>query len=274
MSEYYVMGLTVRVNGTPLVAAYGSLLERAVVDDHVFLPAMFALTFRDPDHDVLTGAALEIGATLTIEAASHGGTSTTLVEGEVNALEGEFTSAGSHAVVRGYDRSHRLHRGRKTRSWTQVKDSEVVSEIAGAAGVSVGRVDTTSVTHQHLVQPNMTDWEFLTLRSRELGYDLAYLNGRLEFRKPPSAGDGPAPGTLRRGGAPARPRPHPRDLPAAALGRAAGRGSRGKGLGPRYEEGRGRERLRRHERHEARPRAGRARRGVRSRTRTSRWSGA
>ncbi len=196
MSEHYVMGLTVRVNGTPLVAAYGSFLESAVVDDHVFLPAMFALTFRDPDHDVLTGAGLEIGATVTIEAASHSGTSTALVEGEVNALEGEFTSAGSHVVVRGYDRSHRLHRGRKTRSWTQVKDSEVVSEIAGAAGVAVGRVDTTPVTHQHLVQPNMTDWEFLTLRSRELGYDLAYLNGRLEFRKPPSAGEGPAPGTL------------------------------------------------------------------------------
>jgi phage protein D len=196
VTEYYVTGLTVRIEGEPLPAAYVALLERAVVDDHVFLPAMFVLTFRDPDHDVLAGAGFEVGATVTIEAASHDGTSTSLVEGEVNALEGEFTSAGSHVVVRGYDRSHRLHRGRKTRSWTQMKDSDVVSEIAGAAGIPVGRVDATSVMHEHLVQPNLTDWEFLMLRSREVGYDVAIVNGRLEFRKPAPASGGPAPGTL------------------------------------------------------------------------------
>ena len=181
----------VLVGGVPLADSLVPLLERVVVDDHVLLPAMFELAFRDPERDVLARGGFQMGTEVQIAVGA-----TMLVTGEVTSFEGEYDSLGTHAIVRGYDRLHRLHRGRKTRVWTQVTDAEVVRKVAGAEGIQLGQIDTTPITHEHVVQANQSDWEFLTARARAIGYELAIAEGRLELRKPARASEAPPPGTL------------------------------------------------------------------------------
>lgn len=197
MSDEYAAKPAVQVDGVTLAEEFELRLERTVVDDHVFLPDMFALQFRDPDRDLLEKAGLEIGKSVRILAAPQGKeASDLLVSGEVTALEADFDESGSRTVVRGYDHSHRLHRGRRTETYRNVTDADIVRIVAQRAGLEVGHVDETATVHRHVSQPNLSDWGFLAARAREIGYAISVADGKLELRRPVEAGQAPESGDL------------------------------------------------------------------------------
>ena len=53
----------------------------------------------------------------------------------------------------------------------------------GSAAISVGTVDPSGTVHTHVSQINMTDWEFLRARAREIGFTVAVRDGKLAFRR-------------------------------------------------------------------------------------------
>jgi phage protein D len=197
MADAYAAKPGIEVDGGELAAEYQLRLERTVVEDHSFLPGMFVLRFRDPDRDLVEKAGFEFGATVRLLAAPQGKeASEPLITGEVTALEADFDSSGSHTVVRGYDHSHRLHRGRRTETYRNVTDSDVARTVAERAGLEIGRIDETSTVYRQISQANVSDWEFLSARARESGHEFAIADGKFEFRQPASAGEGPAEGDL------------------------------------------------------------------------------
>ncbi|MEM7796554.1 MAG: VgrG-related protein, partial [Cyanobacteria bacterium P01_C01_bin.118] len=109
----------------------------------------------------------------------------TILEGEITAIETHFTQ-GSQApiVIRGYDPSHRLHRGRFNRSFQNMTDSDVVKKIAGEAGISIGTVDNSGAPHDYIFQQNQTNMEFLRSRAARCGFELFVKDAKLNFRKP------------------------------------------------------------------------------------------
>jgi phage protein D len=167
-----------------------------VVDHHLHLPDMFLLRFADQKADVLKAARLRIGSKVKIIAHGLGETTTeSLIQGEVTGIEADYTDTAAYTLVRGYDGSHRLHRGRRAETHRNAKLSDVARSIAGRAGLPVGTIDDTSTTLPHISQHNLTDWEFLRAHSRELGYELSVVDGKLNFRKPTKASTAPAAGT-------------------------------------------------------------------------------
>src|SRR5580704_8969239 len=122
---------TVRVNDSPK-PDLDAMLEQVIVDQHLHQPDMFAIRLRDGgEHDVLSRNGVEIGARIIIATPALGDQpSQPLFTGEVTALEAEYDHAGSHAVARGYDPAHRLLRGRRTRAFKNVKDSDIARQVA------------------------------------------------------------------------------------------------------------------------------------------------
>jgi len=169
-----------------------------IVDDHLHLPDMFLLAFRDAGHQVAKQAHLTIGARVKISVPGPGGGGAeTLIDGEVTALEAEYDAAGSRAVVRGYDSSHRLHRGRVTQTYQNVKDSDIARTVAQRAGLKAGTIDDSRTTHDHVSQVNVSDWDFLKARAAEIGFEVAVSEGKLHFRKPNPSRQAPAQGDFR-----------------------------------------------------------------------------
>jgi uncharacterized protein involved in type VI secretion and phage assembly len=137
----------------------------------------------------MTGGTLTLGKAVEIamqgrQQGQETGSSATIFKGEITALEPEFGENEVSLTVRGYDKGHRLHRGKKTRTWLKSKDSDAVSKIAQEAGLTAD-ADATSVTYDYLLQNNQTDWEFLQERARRLGYWLYYdgVTAKLYFKK-------------------------------------------------------------------------------------------
>jgi uncharacterized protein involved in type VI secretion and phage assembly len=187
----------VSVDGQKLPDEVARDLEAVTVVDHLFLPDTFVLRFRDPKRDALSRARLKIGAKVVVRATSlDEQRAEPLFTGEVTALEAEYDTTGSHTVVRGYDQSHRLHRGRRTASYTKVTASDLAKKVAGRAGLKLGQVDSTSTVYEHVCQGNETDWEFLRRIADAVGYDVTVLDGELHFRAPPKSSQAPGPGGL------------------------------------------------------------------------------
>ncbi len=110
-----------------------------------------------------------------------------ILEGEITAMETHFTE-GSQApmVIRGYDVSHRLHRGRYNRSFQNMTDSDIVKKIAGEVGIEIGTIDSTGAPHDYVFQENQTNMQFLRERAARNGFELFVRDGKLNFRQPKS----------------------------------------------------------------------------------------
>jgi phage protein D/phage baseplate assembly protein gpV len=193
--ENYATRPRLQVDGSDLDEAVQPLLEEVVIEHDIRLADMFALRFRDPGHDVLGNARFRIGGEVKIAAAAVGSEEQIeLIVGDVTALEAEYDATGSHAIVRGYDRSHRVARGRRTETYRNVTDSDIARTVARRANLEVGQIDETRVTHQHVSQVNLSDWEFLRARAREAGFEAAVTGGKLHFRRPAEARQAPQAG--------------------------------------------------------------------------------
>jgi phage protein D len=115
----------------------------------------------------------------------------TIFVGEIVAQEPEFLERGPATLtLRGYDLSHRLHRSKKTRTFNDMKDSDIASQIAGDAGLEAEAEDSGTV-HPYVFQNNLTDFDFLRSRAAAMGWEVEVEGKSLFFRPPPKDEEGP-----------------------------------------------------------------------------------
>ncbi len=207
----YLPELILKIDGAPASAALMEDVLHVTVEESLHLPGMFTLVIkndyypgRSADIPWVHESLFEIGKAITIGFAE----STTLdpefsdaavgtvLEGEITAIETHFTSESqAPIVVRGYDVSHRLHRGRYSRSFQNMTDTDIVKSVIGEAGISPGTIDASGGPHGYndindangyVFQQNQTNMEFLRERAARLGFELFVQDSKLHFRKPVS----------------------------------------------------------------------------------------
>jgi phage protein D len=177
--------------GLPLKPTEMRYLVRTVVDTHLHLPDMFELTFHDLNGTVVADAGLKIGETVEISAGPADSDSTTsLIKGEVTSIEAICQEGLIYSVVRGYEKAHRLQRAKRTKTFVNMKDSEIAAQVASDAGLDKGTIEETSVAHDHIAQIAQTDWDFLQQRAQEIGYETGVVGGKFFFRKASGRKDG------------------------------------------------------------------------------------
>ncbi|HEY0452644.1 phage baseplate assembly protein V [Actinophytocola sp.] len=159
------------------------LLIRTVVDTHLHMPDMFELTFFDDNGTVVGDAGLTIGTKIKIEAPRPGKTTNeTLIKGEVTSIEARCEGHLIYTIIRGYEKAHRLQRAKRSRTFVNMSDADIAEEVASAAGLDIGKIVPSRTTHDHIAQVAQTDWDFLTQRAREIGYETVVVGGEFFFR--------------------------------------------------------------------------------------------
>ncbi|MEU6631979.1 VgrG-related protein [Streptomyces parvus] len=188
---------------------------RALVDSRRNAPTMIEISFRDDDADILERAGITFGSRIEVWSRASGTAEPALVgAGDVTALEGDYAELSVITVVRAYDASHRLQRGSRVRTFVNMTDSDIALRIAREAGLPLdrSRIEKTRTSHAHLAQMNQTDWEFLSWRCRETGFEFGVGADGFYFRPAGGAGGTPVPLQLQRNLRSFRPR-----VTAAAL---------------------------------------------------------
>jgi len=115
--------------------------------------------------------------------AGYRGKLATLLVGEITALKANFGSDKAATVrVQGFDRLHRLRRGKRTRAFSEIKDSQIAERIASELGLTAD-VQDTRIVHPYLLQNNLSDIDFLLMRARRIRYEVLIEGGTLIFRE-------------------------------------------------------------------------------------------
>jgi phage protein D/phage baseplate assembly protein gpV len=184
MTESFTLDeVKVKIAGAEISADMADDLLEIVVDTTLHMPTMVTILLHDRVYDDDTthwadDSTLDVGKEVEILVGT-----TSLMKGELTALEPSFADKGvATLLLRGYDKSHRLHMGRKTRTFLSTKDSDLASTIAGEAGLSP-QVDATTVTYDWVLQNNQTNMEFLLDRAQRNGYQVTVSDGQLYFKK-------------------------------------------------------------------------------------------
>jgi uncharacterized protein involved in type VI secretion and phage assembly len=144
-----------------------------VVDSHLLLPSSCLVTVPDQQAAGLAGVGAGIGKSLKVKMASGGATPsvpTLLFDGVITGFEVHDDEHRRVLKLQAYDKSYKLHVGRKTESLSNVSDANIIQQTASAAGITAS-VDPSLNTpiHEVVHRINLTDWEFVTARARERG---------------------------------------------------------------------------------------------------------
>jgi len=195
MTSVYGAVPRVTVNGSPLPEEVRPALIRILVDLHQHLPGAFVLEFIDNGRDAARRAGIDFGSRVEISAGAvrDDGTTATLISGEVTTLAQDTDASGTWTVVRGYDMAHRLCRGRRTRTFLDATDGDIVRRVGSEAGLEVGDIDDDGAVHDHVGQFNLSDWEFLRSRANERGREVGVVDGRLVWHAPHAHDSAPDP---------------------------------------------------------------------------------
>lgn len=179
-----VAQIEIKINGSDLAEDSMNKLFEVEVETSLYLPSMFIMRFYDDTVTLIDSTTFKEGTPVEIKTQEEGSTTyTTIFKGEITAIEPDFTSESvAILVVRGYDRSHRLHRGTKSKVYVQMTDSDIVTQIANAAGLTP-TVDSTTEVYDHVFQFGVSDWSFIHERARKNGFEVLIDDKTLYFRK-------------------------------------------------------------------------------------------
>jgi uncharacterized protein involved in type VI secretion and phage assembly len=72
-----------------------------------------------------------------------------------------------------------------------MNDMDIVKKIAQEAGLQTGTLALSPPVHEYVIQPNMTDFEFLSLRARRAGCLFSVVQGKINFHEPSKMKTGP-----------------------------------------------------------------------------------
>lgn len=192
-----------KIEGSPAPAEFTKDVLKIVVEESLHLPAMFTIILHNNYLPASNGFSnqpwrhrpyLEIGKkieigfanSVTLDPNFRSEKEGCLIKGEITAIDVNFTRRSeSHLILRGYDLSHRLHRGRHNRSFQNLTDSDIVKKIAQEVGLEV-QTENTGAARDYVFQENQTNIEFLRELATRQGFELFVQDGVLYFRKPQS----------------------------------------------------------------------------------------
>ncbi len=187
-----VSSLSIKIDNQALDADLIADLESVQVQNDLHLPDVATIRFQL--NQLVSDKTTELPDKVMKDYMSKG-SKLQIADDQKNVMfDGEIVSVGVEyawwnsdnspmmAVAQAYDMSHRLHRGRKTRTFLNQKYSDIASKIASEAGLSA-KTDATSTVYEYILQANQTDWELIQQMAARVGYT-AYVSGKdLNFKK-------------------------------------------------------------------------------------------
>ncbi len=173
------------VNGAPLKEEAASLLTNFVLDDSVTLPDMLELTFADFNAGLLEAIPFQVGHKIKLEMSAPGQPPSTF-EGECVSIGASYHAGKFQATVRALDLSHRLNRGRMTRTFESMTAADMFRKVIAEAGLTAGKIEATSVTFPFRSVVNESPFAFLRRLAAEHGLEAVAADNKMHFRKPGS----------------------------------------------------------------------------------------
>lgn len=157
-------------------------LQEIIIDNTARMPSMCTVNLYDQTLSFMQSSDFALGKELKVFVDNS--QKPLLFIGEITSVEPIFEASGRISLlIHAYDKSHRLHRGKRTRTFTKQKDSDIIRAMLQESGVTVGSIDSLSVVHEFILQNNQTNMEWISMRAQQLGFQFYMEEGKAYFKK-------------------------------------------------------------------------------------------
>jgi Bacteriophage probable baseplate hub protein len=134
-----------------------------IVERDMFQPDMASIVLANQG-DIYSPKT--IGSTVEVKV----GQGTSVFKGEIIGMEPTYKGGEkSRILIRAVNKLHRLLRKRKSITFTDKTDQQILSQVVGDSGLSLEWKHETSITYKHVYQHNLSDLEFLRMRAARMG---------------------------------------------------------------------------------------------------------
>jgi uncharacterized protein involved in type VI secretion and phage assembly len=192
-AKQHVASASIKVSGQRLDPEDMNLIEKIEVRNFVGLPDMASIRMADPEGRHMADPPFFIGDDIEIQLGDIEASSPSPVfVGEVVTFEPEFTNTSAMICVRAYDKSHRLHRNRRSATFQDMTLADVVQKMIGDNGLQAGTIDSTPTVHKFLQQSMETDLDFIKRIAARENCEFGVSEGKV-FLKRDRDGGGTAP---------------------------------------------------------------------------------
>ena len=161
----------------PMTQPEGDGVLSIIVEDHVDMVSMLTMrlggTESQPEWNYSIGDDVE---------ARVGDGEVLMFKGHITAIEPAFTmDGGATLTIRALDPLHLLGRGRVTRYWEDVLDSDIVDEVADECELDTN-IEATEESMPYVLQRNESNIAFLKRLAARNNFILRVNEGVLEFQ--------------------------------------------------------------------------------------------
>ncbi|HVW84387.1 MAG TPA: contractile injection system protein, VgrG/Pvc8 family [Bryobacteraceae bacterium] len=106
-----------------------------------------------------------------------------MLEGEITKISPSFPESGMPSIsIEGHTRLHWLQGDKKTRTFQNMTDKQMVGKIAQEAGLEP-KAEDDGVQYSYVMQNNQTDLEFIQARAQRIRFEVLVDGKTLIFRK-------------------------------------------------------------------------------------------
>jgi phage protein D/phage baseplate assembly protein gpV len=183
------------IDGQELDPVEANFVHEIKITDWLRMPDVCSLAVGYPakpegePFQALDASAFEIGAKLEVKlGGTDESTTETLFKGEIVTVEPDFHAGGASMVVRAYDKSHRMMRTRKQRTFANQTSSDIVTKICSEYSLSPS-TKSSGGPHDMIIQHNETDWDFIWRLARRVGFEFVVEDAQASFGPPNVSGE-------------------------------------------------------------------------------------
>jgi phage protein D len=182
MTDRLVPEVNILVDGEKLDKGLIGKLITGKVSYSLEKSDMFQVTFNDTEFEIQNKNIFDLGKTIRIELG-YNSKFTKMLEGEIVQIKPSYSSGSPTTLtIIGFDKMFRLSRTKHSRSFKNVKDSEIARKIAQELGLDYD-IDSTSQTFDYIFQNNQSNLNFLKQRARRIDYEVEVEENKLIFKK-------------------------------------------------------------------------------------------
>ncbi|MDA8300436.1 MAG: VgrG-related protein [Actinomycetota bacterium] len=174
---------SISLGGSLLSQSWQDALLECKVDLEMRAPGQARLRFADPGYSLSKSGTIGLGSPLAVAVPQAG----RLISAEVTAVGVEQRQGENpELVVTALDRSHRMGRGSRVKTYLNASYSDIASQLAGEYDLSPS-VEGSGGVLEYVLQVS-SDLTFLSDMAARAGFDW-WVDGTTLYFKKPAAGD-------------------------------------------------------------------------------------
>lgn len=170
------------MDGSRIPVELESSVLKIVAYDRVDMPGAFEIHLSDSDREISNGSDFTIGSEVKITMGYKDDVQEVLV-GEITSLIPQFRrNSDDILVVKGHNQLLRLNRGKVTKAFLEMTDSDILNEIASLSGLGTD-IEVVGSERLFMVQNNQTNMDYLLKMAKKYDCRIWIEDGTLMFKK-------------------------------------------------------------------------------------------